>query len=80
MLGIELAADAYVQRLQQEIGRVDQAAVVRWADLIYEAWKQGRFVFILGNGGSGTTASHMCEDLGKSTLPESLLYDEIASG
>ena len=33
-------------------------------------------MFILGNGGSGTTASHMCEDLGKSTLPESLLHDE----
>jgi D-sedoheptulose 7-phosphate isomerase len=76
MLGIELAADAYVRRLQQEIGRVDQAAVARWADLIYQAWEQGRYVFILGNGGSGTTASHMCEDLGKSTLPESLLHDE----
>ncbi|MHB8969060.1 MAG: D-sedoheptulose-7-phosphate isomerase [Pirellulaceae bacterium] len=76
MLGIELAADAYVRRLQQEIGRVDQAAVARWADLIYQAWERGRYVFILGNGGSGTTASHMCEDLGKSTLPESLLRDE----
>ena len=30
----------------------------------------------MGNGGSGTTASHMCEDLGKSTLPESALNDE----
>ncbi len=76
MLGIELAADAYVRRLQQEIGRVDQAALKRWADLIYQAWSEGRYVFILGNGGSGTTASHMCEDLGKSTLPESLLHDE----
>ncbi|MHB0955822.1 MAG: SIS domain-containing protein [Pirellulaceae bacterium] len=76
MLGIELAADAYMQRLQQEISRIDQAAMERWADLIYQAWKQGRYVFILGNGGSGTTASHMCEDLGKSTLPESLLHDE----
>jgi len=76
MLGIELAADAYVQRLQQEIGRIDQAALERWADLIYDAWKHGRYVFLLGNGGSGTTASHMCEDLGKSTLPESLLHDE----
>jgi D-sedoheptulose 7-phosphate isomerase len=76
MLGIELDTNAYVQRLQHEIGRVDQRAVMRWADLIFEAWKRGRWVFILGNGGSGTTASHMCEDLGKSTLPESLLYDE----
>jgi D-sedoheptulose 7-phosphate isomerase len=50
--------------------------LVRWADRVYEAWERDRFVFILGNGGSGTTASHMCEDLGKSTLPEPALRDE----
>lgn len=76
MLGIELTAGQYVDRLQREIARIDQSAVVRWADRIYEAWERERFVFILGNGGSGTTASHMCEDLGKSTLPEPALRDE----
>jgi D-sedoheptulose 7-phosphate isomerase len=76
MLGIELAADAYLQRLQQEIARVDPSALVRWADLVYRAWDQQQCVFIMGNGGSGTTASHMCEDFGKSTLPESALTDE----
>ncbi len=76
MLGIQLAADAYLHRLQDEIARIDQAALQRWADLIYGAWEKGNYVFIMGNGGSGTTASHMCEDLGKSTLPESLLHDE----
>ncbi len=76
MLGIELAADAYLQRLQQELARIDQAALQRWADLIYTAWEKGNTVYIIGNGGSGTTASHMCEDLGKSSLPESALYDE----
>jgi D-sedoheptulose 7-phosphate isomerase len=76
MLGIELAASDYLTRLNDELSRVDRAAVERWAKLIYDAWEQGRYVFIMGNGGSGTTASHMCEDLGKSTLPESLLHDE----
>ena len=76
MLGIELAADAYLGRLQTEIGNVDQSALRRWADLIFQAWETGHCVFIVGNGGSGTTASHMCEDLGKSTLPESELHDE----
>lgn len=76
MLGIELPADAYLQRLQDEIKQVDQQALQRWADLVYQAWEDQQCVFILGNGGSGTTASHMCEDLGKSTLPESELHDE----
>lgn len=76
MLGITLAADAYLERLRSEIGRVDQAALRRWADLVYQAWEQDRFVFIFGNGGSGTTASHMAEDLGKSSLREEDLQDE----
>jgi D-sedoheptulose 7-phosphate isomerase len=76
MLGIHLASEAYVERLQDELKQIDSVAMQRWADHIYRAWEQGRFVYILGNGGSGTTASHMSEDLGKSTLPESLLHDE----
>jgi D-sedoheptulose 7-phosphate isomerase len=76
MLGVELDSQAYVSRLQDELKRIEQAAMQRWADYVYNAWEQGNFVFVLGNGGSGTTASHMSEDLGKSTLPESLLNDE----
>ena len=34
------------------------------------AYKDGRFVFIIGNGGSGANASHLCEDLGKGTLSD----------
>ncbi len=75
MLGATLDAPQYLQRLQTEIADTDQPALQRWADLIYEAWEQGQFVFIFGNGGSGTTASHMAEDLGKSTLPEADLQD-----
>ena len=75
MLGATLDASQYLQRLQTEIANTDQQALQRWADLIYEAWEQEQFVFIFGNGGSGTTASHMAEDLGKSTLPESDLQD-----
>ncbi len=76
MLGATLNAPDYLQRLQQEIARVDQGALRRWADQIFEAWKHDRFVFIIGNGGSGTTASHMAEDLGKSTLHPDDLKDE----
>ena len=76
MLGTTLAADAYLHRLNGELAKIDRAAMQRWADLVYQAWQQERFVFIFGNGGSGTTASHMAEDFGKSTLPEQDLHDE----
>ncbi|HEX4129555.1 MAG TPA: SIS domain-containing protein [Pirellulales bacterium] len=76
MLGATLDAAAYVKRLHDELDRVDQKSLNTWADLIYEAWDSGKFVFIFGNGGSGTTATHMSEDLGKSSLRESDLRDE----
>lgn len=76
MLGAKLAAEAYLQRLNAEISRINLADLQRWSDLLYHAWEQDRFVYIIGNGGSGTTASHMAEDLGKSTLKPEDLKDE----
>ena len=76
MLGATLSADAYLGRLQAEVARVSQADLHTWSDLIYQAWERSRFVFIIGNGGSGTTASHMAEDLGKSSLRSEDLRDE----
>jgi D-sedoheptulose 7-phosphate isomerase len=76
MLGVTLAADQYLVRLQTELGRIDLADLQLWADLIFEAWERDRFVFIFGNGGSGLTASHICEDLGKGTIRDQDLRDE----
>lgn len=76
MLGANLDLPAYLARLNAEVDRLNQADVRRWSDLTYDAWQRGRYVFIIGNGGSGTTASHMAEDLGKSTLRPEDLKDE----
>jgi len=76
MLGAKLDLSAYLDRLKSETARLDPRAIQRWADLIYGAWQDGKFVYIIGNGGSGCNASHMAEDLGKSTLREPELKDE----
>jgi D-sedoheptulose 7-phosphate isomerase len=76
MLGASLDIAPYLSRLNQEIDRLDREALRRWADLIYGAWQDGKFVYIVGNGGSGCNASHMAEDLGKSSLRERDLKDE----
>jgi D-sedoheptulose 7-phosphate isomerase len=76
MLGASLNLPAYLERLNGEVSRLNQADIQKWADLVYDAWKNGRYVFIFGNGGSGTTASHMAEDLGKSLLKPEDLNDE----
>jgi D-sedoheptulose 7-phosphate isomerase len=76
MLGATLAHDAYVDRLKTELDRTNLAEMQHWADLVYSAWQDEKFVFIFGNGGSGTTASHIAEDLGKSLLKPEDLKDE----
>jgi D-sedoheptulose 7-phosphate isomerase len=68
MLGVTLGAKAYLERVGQEIRRLDLAQVERLSDLIESAYHAGRLVFIIGNGGSGANASHFCEDLAKCTL------------
>src|SRR5262245_47858147 len=76
MLGASLDLPEYLDRLNREVARLNQDHIRQWADLVFDAWKNGRFVFIIGNGGSGTTASHMAEDFGKSSLRPEDLKDE----
>lgn len=68
MLGTELNPKQYLQRCAAEFERLDLRQIEGLADDIYAAYEQGKFVFICGNGGSGSNSSHFCEDLGKSTL------------
>ena len=76
MLGASLTLPAYLDRLNTEVSRLSQPDIKKMADLIYGAWQNDKFVYIIGNGGSGTTASHMAEDLGKSSLRSEDLRDE----
>jgi D-sedoheptulose 7-phosphate isomerase len=34
-------------------------------DMLFEAWKDGRWVYVMGNGGSASTATHLVADLAK---------------
>jgi D-sedoheptulose 7-phosphate isomerase len=68
MLGTRLDVQPFLERVGRELLRVDPAEVRALADAIYECYTSGRFAFLCGNGGSGSNASHFCEDLGKGTL------------
>jgi D-sedoheptulose 7-phosphate isomerase len=68
MLGVELGVTAFLERAGRELLRVDPNQIQALADAIYDRYVRQRFVFVIGNGGSGSNASHFCEDLGKGTL------------
>ena len=60
---------AYFSEVQEVCGRMDVGTVDALMDVLYEAYEQGRRVFLFGNGGSAANASHFCEDVAKGTLP-----------
>jgi D-sedoheptulose 7-phosphate isomerase len=68
MLGVKLDVGPFLERVSQELGRVNAAEVRALADALFECYEHGRTAFVCGNGGSGSNASHFCEDLGKGTL------------
>jgi D-sedoheptulose 7-phosphate isomerase len=68
MLGTQMAAGPFLKRVADELLRIDPAEVKALADLMYEKYLAGRMIFVIGNGGSGSNASHFCEDIGKGTL------------
>ncbi len=77
MLGTQLKAGPFLKRVADQLLRIDPGEVQALADVMYETYRAGRFIFVIGNGGSGSNASHFCEDIGKGTLklPEDLNND-----
>jgi D-sedoheptulose 7-phosphate isomerase len=68
MLGVNLTARQFLERAGQELLRLDSTEIESLADAIFDCYQNCRTVFVIGNGGSGSNASHLCEDLGKGTL------------
>lgn len=59
---------------EKAVNALDLEAIESAAKILLETYCDGKHVFIFGNGGSASTASHMACDLGKGTLLR--VYDE----
>ena len=57
--------DSYLKELEHVIQSLSREEIEAVADSLMDAWRTRRTVFILGNGGSAATASHMMNDLNK---------------
>src|SRR5437867_204043 len=68
MLGTKLDVRPFLERIGEELRRIDPEEIKLLAEAIYHCYQNGRTVFLCGNGGSGSNCSHLCEDLGKGTL------------
>jgi len=77
MIGTELTAQRFLDRAAEEFAKIDPTEMQALADTIETAWHARQFVFVIGNGGSGSNASHFCEDLNKCTLRRQDLDDKL---
>jgi D-sedoheptulose 7-phosphate isomerase len=68
MLGIKLNPRQFLACVAEELARIDPAEIGALADAVHSCYQREATVFLIGNGGSGSNASHFCEDLGKGTL------------
>ena len=78
MLGATTTPRQFLERVGAELLRLDPAELQALADAIYERFQAGRTVFVCGNGGSGSNASHLAADLGKNSLDRKFLDDPKA--
>ena len=62
--------DEYFEDLQKIISEISKDDIVKVISLLEEARKNGKKIFIVGNGGSASTATHFACDLNKYTSVE----------
>lgn len=62
--------ETYLFELKNVLDRLDRNAIQRIAEALLEAYERDAQIFLFGNGGSASTASHWACDLSKGTLVE----------
>lgn len=64
---------SYFERFYEGLEKIDCAKLDEVINILYGAWKENQQVFLIGNGGSAATASHMACDLSKGTIDSNSL-------
>jgi D-sedoheptulose 7-phosphate isomerase len=62
--------DHYLQDVLSIAKRISREDITKVIELLYEAWRENKQVFLAGNGGSASTAVHFASDLAKFTTVE----------
>lgn len=61
---------AFLRDVKNIAESMSEKDIDNFINVLYEAWREGRTVFIAGNGGSASTATHFASDLAKFTSVE----------
>jgi len=67
---ISKTASSYIAEMARIVGQIDAIVVERFAEIVFNAWRDNRHVYVFGNGGSAYTSSHFVTDLVKTASVE----------
>jgi len=70
MFNNEKYIETYLSDMKKVIEAISIDDIDRVVKLLFSAWESGNQVFICGNGGSASTATHFSCDLSKTTIVE----------
>ncbi len=59
--------DQFLSEMKSIIDMLDRDKVDQIIEAMYETWANGNRMYLMGNGGSASTASHLVNDFGKCT-------------
>ncbi len=68
MVEVKNIAENYFTQLKSAIEQINPADIQEIADILYKAYQDGKTIYLIGNGGSASTSSHIAIDIGKGTL------------
>ena len=61
---------SFLSEFAEVAKRISEDDISKVIDLLFDAWTKGSRIFIIGNGGSASTATHFACDLAKTTSVE----------
>ena len=60
----------FLEQAQRTVAELDQSIIGEMLDCLTQVWRSRRTVFVMGNGGSASTATHFAADLAKYTIAD----------
>ncbi len=67
---VEDFADDYFTKLKAVMDAIPREKIARVVEILMDAYRQDRHIFIMGNGGSASNAAHFACDLAKTPVEE----------
>ena len=58
----------YFSGMEDVIANISRDDISKVIDILFDAWKNGKKIYTMGNGGSASTATHFAADLSKTSI------------